>query len=308
MERLAPSDLIAWLSGELTHALGEPAGRLAISFLSRADHVEDGTTVLLIHDEGTPFAVALCSAPAAPKMVRKAMLRAQLAKAALGDRLGSAILTPLFEGEITGLTCAVLPYCRPLSSFRPACWLQRAFIRPRIVRWLRDCTERTAAQDDAAGFKESLLYVRGLAYLPRSVRASADRAYERLAVGKWRPRHALMHGDLWKGNILLRGRKFILIDWAGSAIQGYPIYDLVRLASSLRISHRALAREVSRHCAILGCAPEDARSYLLSALGHLGMNLEHFPRERYIRLVDSSIEILDRALGFLAGPVERAAA
>jgi hypothetical protein len=143
-----------------------------------------------------------------------------------------------------------------------------------------------------------------------AVRVAATMARERLAAGVFRPKYVLMHGDLWKGNILLQaGRnashtdvqrsRFAIIDWAGFEGCGYAIYDLVRLARSMRISRRRLAGELVRHCAILECTTEDARSYLLTALGHIGMTLEHFPVERYVSMSLSALSLLDEALKLL---------
>ena len=114
------------------------------------------------------------------------------------------------------------------------------------------------------------------------VREGASAALGRLEARAWEPRFCMMHGDLWKGNVLLapgyrRWNQFALIDWGASMVHGYAIYDLLRLAMSMGLSGRRLEREVSRHCKILGCDIIDAQSYLLASLGYIGMNLDQLP-------------------------------
>ena len=74
---------------------------------------------------------------------------------------------------------------------------------------------------------------------------------------------------------------FIVIDWPGAKMRGYLMYDLLRLANSMRLSTRALRREVLRHCQIVDIEPVSARGHLLAGLGYLGLNLGCFPPEVY---------------------------
>ena len=107
-----------------------------------------------------------------------------------------------------------------------------------------------------------------------------------------------MHGDLWKGNILIEpgaarpGRtrwrdRFVVIDWPGSELHGHAIYDLIRLARSMRTPDAALRAEVRRHCDVLGASIEDAMAYLLSALGYIALHLEEFPMDKYLPMVEA---------------------
>jgi hypothetical protein len=71
------------------------------------------------------------------------------------------------------------------------------------------------------------------------------------------PNYVLMHGDFWKGNILIAPKadfpaagtrwneRFVIIDWPGSITQGYAMFDLIRLAQSFRLSSNALKRDRS---------------------------------------------------------------
>ncbi len=312
MDRPTINDLSQWLEGPLADVLGDRYGKLDVSLLSQDNTVADGTTVLLLRDlAGQSRAVVLCSAPASPGKVQRAMQYAHQAKAILGASTGVHIRDPLAEGSVRGLSYAVLPYCNELSDSRPVWWIQRALLRPLIFEWLRRVTECTVRDVELAAvdrsFAEPLRRMASLEPINDRLRAAAERATERLVAGAWTPRHVLMHGDLWKDNILIRPAKraveqwkwrdrFVIIDWAGSEIHGYAMYDLVRMAQSMGLNAKNLRREVERHCRLLRCEPADAMSYLLAALGHIAMNLEHFPIDRYARMAKSCLTTLEQAL------------
>lgn len=310
MGRLTIDDLSQWLDAPLADALGIPNGKLEFSLLSAGNKVEDGTTVLLLRNPiDQSRAVVLCSPPVSPDMVKRAMDRAHQAKLILAETAGTHILDPLAQGSVQGLSYAVLPYCLGLSESR-LWWIQRALLRPLIFDWLRRATECTVRDAEPAAiernFAAPLRHMVWLKPIRGSLRAAASRAIERINDGAWIPKHVLMHGDLWKGNILIRPQhkilrrlnmsdRFVITDWAGSEISGHAIYDLVRLAESMRMNARNLGREVDRHCRLLGCEPVDAASYLLAALGHIAMNLEHFPIENYTQMAESCYSTLERA-------------
>lgn len=311
MVRPTVDDLKRWLQEPLADALGYRFGKIEISLLSQRDTVADGTTVLQVRDAaGRLRAVVLCSVPAAPDMVKRAMTRAHQAKAILGATAGAPILDPLADGCVQGLSYAVLPYCNGLSETPPLWWIQRSLLRPSILQWLRRVTECTVreVEPDAVdrSFAEPLRRVVALRANNGLLRIAAESSAERLRSGAWTPRHVLMHGDLWKGNILIRSAdldaehrgwrdRFAIIDWAGSEIHGYAMYDLVRLARSMHMNARSLREEIERHCRLLQCEAADASSYLMAALGHVLMNLEHFPIDRYTSMAVSCLETLDHA-------------
>ena len=241
------------------------------------------------------------------------MERTRLAKQALSPDLGRVILDPLLEGEIRGLSYAVLPYCQPLSNSRLVWPVQRALLSPHVFQWLERVTEATATKvhpkQIEPNFMEPLKHLAELEEMTKRVRVAARQAINRLGDGHWTPRHVLMHNDLWKGNILLdhrqvsrfgkrlRTERFVIIDWMGAMIKGYGMYDLIRLAESLKLGNRELRKQITTHCEFLDCDFTDARSHLLASLGYLGMHLEHFPLPRFVQMADSCLQKIEQIQG-----------
>jgi hypothetical protein len=188
--------------------------------------------------------------------------------------------------------------------------VQRALLAPRLLEWLFRVCASTLSEVDGSALDVSfgmplqrLTMVEGLA---PAVRHDATLALRRLCDRSWRPRHVLMHGDFWMGNVLMDrlvdeharagwADRFVVIDWAGSELRGYPFYDLVRFSLSVGMTPRALRAEVTRHSNVLGVDSLDAMSSLLSALGHLAIHLECFPMEQYLRMVHACHTAMARA-------------
>jgi hypothetical protein len=289
----------------MAEALRVPPAHLTVELLNSVASRADGPSAFRVMDaSGKSRAVLLCSAPAYPDMVERAMLRAAQARLTLAPAEAAAILTPLLQGRMLDLSFSMLRYCQPLSTRRPLSWLQRAALRPRLLDWLYKVTTHTVAAADAsqreAKFVAPLERLASMAQLGAPTRAAARRATQRLVDGSWQPRHVLMHGDLWKGNVLIDhplpeiGRthwrdRFVIVDWPGSELQGHAMYDLVRLSMSLRLGQAPLSAEVARHCAAVGADAEDAVSYLLSALGYIALHLEQFPLEKFAAMAQACL-------------------
>lgn len=289
-------------------AEGERLGRFAL--LCPASSIGDSVLKFAIRNtNGRPIAVALCSSPNSPSLVARGMQRARQAKQALGPELGRVILTPMLEGDVHGLSYTVLPYCTPLSTSRLWWRRQRSRLQPAVLTWLASSALATARRPDRAelevDFEKPLRHLADLSVMTDRVRTVAEWALARLTTRNWWPQYMLMHNDLWKGNILIDNRcvtgdpnrpwneRFVIIDWPGGQVDGYPMFDLIRLAQSLAIGHRQLHAEVVTHCRLLGCEPMDAYAYLAVAIGSMGLQLEHFPVEHYVRMSHACVEALD---------------
>lgn len=288
-------------------AVQTPIGADQVSLLEAAKGVADDVAKLLVRDRaGRPRAVVLCASPVAPELVRRGIERARLARAALGDDLGSVILEPLGEGRIDGLSYAILPYCNPVRRGRLWGRWSRARLAGPLLDWWRRCARRTARpvapEDVGDRFVRPLAEIAELEPLPADLRDDATRAIDRIERGVWSPHQQLMHGDLWLGNVLLRPAarsrrrrdRLVVIDWPGSLLDGYGLFDLLRLSTSLKLTPARLRHEVALHTEILGCGPDDARSHLLAALGHVALDLEHFPIDRFVAMSSATDRELTR--------------
>lgn len=293
-------EIIRQLKSPVANALGKNRSDICIKVFGARNGLADETLKFLIGISGeAEKAFVLCSSPNSPDMVGRSTRAARDATNILGSDLGRHVIEPLSEGSVGELSFAVYPWLNSLSQRGLRGRLQRLIVRTPVLDWLQRVTEvtRCAAITNTAltSFTDSLQYIFEETELPDSMRATAENACNELKSQEWAPMHTLMHGDLWSGNILVdpnsgarRWRdKFMIIDWAGSVVQGFPIYDLVRLAISFRLSKTALRKELSAHCDFLDCQVSQAPYYLLCALGCIGSNLEHFPKRRYLRMAQS---------------------
>ncbi len=267
----------------------------------------DDTLKLCVRDAaGVPRAAVLVSSALAPDLVARAMERAAAARRVLGFSLGRHVIEPLHTGVIQGRSFSVLPFLPPMRESGPLARLQSLWLAPQLLDWLHDAAKRTLAEVGSSGrrvrFEKPLEHLLEREGVSSRVRAAADRALVGLRDGKWAARHVLMHGDMWAGNVLLSSRGIarrpltVLIDWPGALVRGYAIFDLVRLAHSLRIRPVLLRRELERHAELLSCRPEDTLAHALAALGHHGLQLEHCPVRRYLRMVETCFDTISEAL------------
>jgi thiamine kinase-like enzyme len=164
-----------------------------------------------------------------------------------------------------------------------------------VLAWLR---EIATIDRGPASNAESCLQALARCPYP-SLRAAANDVLDRKGGNNIVLTATVMHGDLTLGNVMLdpsRSRDFMIIDWGGSSVDGFPIFDLVKFAEAVRLPTRRLRAEIAAHAGILGCAIQDTRSYLTAALGHIWLNLEQFPPERFAAMAERNLNTLDGAL------------
>lgn len=294
------------LSNPLTEVFGASIKIGEITPFGNIKGVRDETLKLMVKDSnGHKIAVVLCSSPASPNLVARGAKNSHLAKDMLGAELGNQILTPSYQSDFEGVTYIIMRYYLPLSNHRLLWYFEKAFLSPIVFRWLARMTKATVTKLNSSEIEQKfvipLQHLIELDAITDRVRAEASQALARLESGQWQPCHVLMHGDLWKGNILLDQENksqtgfFKIIDWAGSLIHGYAMYDLVRLGSSFKLTNMQMHQQIASHCQILNCDLIDARSHLASALAYLSMNLEDFPLDRFAKTGDHCFAALDNA-------------
>lgn len=296
---------------EVRDALANPVGEALVSVarvgsiepLGPNKPVEDQTYKYLVtSSEGKPLAVVLCSPSVSPDLIARGSKNAVEAKRVLGPKLGEVVLDPLGEGDIVGLSYVILPYRQPLSEKRLAAWLERRRVGPLALDWLQGLTRQTMCDVSEAElyarFKRPLWLLAEAVDATDAVRRAAEIGLRGLEQGRWTPRFVLMHNDLWKGNILLDDDGgIVVIDWPGSMVDGYGMYDLVRLAASFGLSDKALGEQVRAHCRLLGCDAKHAASHLAASLGYLLDNLDHFPMHLFLPMADQCVSRMTAAVG-----------
>lgn len=258
--------------------------------------VSDAPTRAIVLDaRGEHYAVLFVSNSFDVSYVARAVANAAAAKRVLGEDLGSVILDPIAHGEFRGFSYVLWPWHRPVTQVRGLAYLQRRLLQPRVLGWLRDATARTARRPSGAEVESTFAGPLGhLAQderLPAWSRDLARRGLERLAAGTWRPSVVLEHKDFGHWNILRPRdrahqrqfpRGFILIDWSGANLAGYPFANLLSRARTSRVSTSVLTAELRRHCQILSCESDDIMPCVLAGLGFVGGNLGHFAEADYI--------------------------
>lgn len=280
-----------------------------VDVIEHENPVADSAPKFVVRSRGgAPCGVFICSPAIAPSSVHDAVEIARRAKDALGSELGRVVLEPTATGELCGRSYAVMPWRRPLSANRLAWAAQRVLLRRHLLAWVRGAVASTlrVPSDGGAGFEVALVQAIDDPTLPPVVREAARRGAERLAAGRWVPRHALAHNDLWRGNILLEdgpawasamAGRFVFIDWGAARISGYPLYDMARVAATLRAPRRDVREEIEAFCALAGCDRIDAGSYLAAAIGHIGRNLGYCARERYLAVARECFQVVESAMG-----------
>jgi len=269
----------------------------------RGDVADSTTKACVVNARGKSVAVVLCASDRSPAMVARGVERAEQARTMLGSALGSVILKPLDTGQIEGRSYVVLPYCRTLKRSHWGWKFQRRWLVPYVLRWLHGAAEVTAVPAPA-DFATPLGHMHEHPHLSEATRHLASAALGRLDSGKWAPRHALDHNDFWKSNLMLPPADrlgprpvypFVVIDWVGANPRGHGVYDLLRFCKSMRLDAPRIDKELRTHCEALGSDRADAMGHLLASLGHIGLNIEQFPMDRYVKLVDSCVRTLHEA-------------
>ncbi len=276
--------------------LAVPPGRqLNIKLIRERSSVADGAAIYLIEDK-----LFLHLSPESfPRVALDEVIAMQNAKLRLGPDFGSVILDPI-SGDLNGRSFMALPKCRTISNNRFLAAWQRRLIRPRALLWLRGlvglATPPSEYAKDAFGAALAEL-ASSQAAIPDFIRSASLEAIGKIETKEVAPRFVPMHGDFWVGNILTsKDRPMVVIDWRGSRMDGFGIYDLIRLAASVGLSSHALSREISFHAETLGISKSHAKGYLLAAFGYYLLHLGEFPLERFLSMISTLYGVFESAI------------
>jgi hypothetical protein len=265
--------------------------------------MDDPDSKLVFLSKGRHGFVVAVSPLLFPEVVAEECIKAAQMRSQLGD-LGAPILEPLDTGRIQTSSYAVLPYRRPLSKRRGLKWLHRFWVQRHLLEWLLQVVQRRSAPCAVSRYEAALNALRTAIPADSPTATLLRTAETHLLSGRFVPLASPMHGDLWKGNVLhgVGTTTFTLVDWRGSEIDGFPIFDLVRAAESFGLSPKVLCRELQHHRLALDCQMEDLPIYLLGALGHYAAHLGEMSPALFCTMADVCARHLLSALELAASP------
>jgi hypothetical protein len=307
LPEIALTDLKSAIRENLENALNELGLSQDLSVIRTESSVADGVAVFAV-GRGNKRAILLLSPTKFPDVISQELTKAAAMRNHLGELLGSVIMLPLAQGCLLNRSYALMPFQRPFNNNRIFFALQKHQIKSQVIEWVQNVNERhntiPASTDDREQFVLPLQHLYAMPAADPCIRDAASTALNRPQKGRFRPRFVPMHRDLWKGNILRKIRdhgdtttahRFVIIDWRGSRIKGFPIFDLVRVSSSFELAPDQFNAEVIRATKILECDPVDARSYVTTALGEIAINLDQFPLDRFLQLARDCLSELRKA-------------
>jgi hypothetical protein len=258
---------------DLIVAINEIARRPAGVDVIRAGSTTPDSAAIALVREGAARYIVQISPVGYPNIVATACERARTFAVAVGPSLARAIVLPITEGVYDGRSFACFPFHPAFRHDRWTWWYLRSRTSAALLDWLEDIARlRQPAGDAGDGYHQSLSALAAVAGMDKEIRSAAMAAADRLDKGDAIPCHVPMHGDLWRGNILKPAstglQPFAIIDWGGSRVEGYPIFDLVRMALSYKLPLAQLRHALRRHAALMQCDERNVDVHLLAALGH----------------------------------------
>lgn len=303
MAVLTPDALAAAVAEDAASGLGGALDPVSLAWIARPggkSAVEDATFAVTVDGhQARDNAVILISNRDFPGMVAEAVEKIETASAAVSPATAARLHRPTLTGQVEGCSYAVFARLRPLLEGRILRRVETFVLAPHVVDWLVDLAKdsRTHLDPDAVhdGFAAPLEHLAAEPPLAPEIRQTARRFRARLEDTALFS--AVEHGDFWSGNVLLepdgarfstaRQGGFKIIDWGGSTTSGSPFVDLTRyLMSTHRQKSRRPRHYIEQYRTALGVAPDDVALYGLAALGRIGLNLNAFPKPRYLLLVE----------------------
>ena len=256
---------------------------LKIGLVRENSSVADGASIYSIGD----LYVVVVSPHRFPNVAAEEAAANERVRSHLSGRLASLIIDLVISDTLPdGRSFAVFPRGTPLSNNRVRFALQKRRAKPAILNWLRDVAAYAQQPNRIAQieFEKSLAALNDVSSLAEEIRGAAKIGLAQLS----NPRFCLMHGDLWKGNILFASdRSLKIIDWRGSRVDGYGFFDLARFAHSFGVRGLELEAEISAHASAMNIPAGDVLTYVLAGCGHVLRHLEEFPLPHFVKMVEN---------------------
>lgn len=241
-------------------------------------------------------AVLMVSNNKFPDFVDRAVVNSLQAQRNLSSRAAVVVLSPIYEGRFLNLSYAVWQKHRPLSKVKLFRKFQKIRLESKIFLWLHQIAKDTVVHDLEKStidncIRAPLECIESNSKLSSGLRQNAEQALQYLGSGRWNPVSILQHSDFWLGNILLLKNTprssmnyygFCVIDWGGAQYNGVPVIDMVRYSVSANVTAQKARSELLKYTNTVQILPDELTYYLLISLGRIGLNLEQFPKNRYL--------------------------
>lgn len=291
----------------LCDALGDR--NIGVSQLGASASTEvviDQTRKFLVTSSAGKKYVLIVSNAKFPLTVGKAISRLQDARSRLGAQTRNVAEMPVHHGVSEGVSYALWAYRFPLSNNRFYLYAQKQLLVPKLTAWLSSVARETRRDDLTpeelgSNFIEPLELLISRPELGATLSRLSQDTLARMRAGQFKPVHVLQHGDLWRGNVLIKGplgllspseNGFIVIDWGSAKVSGYPFIDLLRFTMSFNLSPAETARHVNSMRRVIRCEPEDVAAHVACSFAKLYQEIDNFPEQNFIGLCESSIRHL----------------
>lgn len=267
--------------------------------------VRDSGVVFLVDGVNTDDdAVLTVANEQFPASVSESVKKIDSLVAKLDPGLGRHILQPSSSGKYNQVSYALWSRHRPISGNRILRRIQVISVHGKLVNWISDIggmsrrpveTQQQLEQQHL----EPLRFLIDQASFPDKIKRLAEATLQSITAGIFRPFSVIQHGDFWYGNILLdkswpcslrSAIPFLVIDWRGANLSGYPFIDMLRYLESIGTDSNGVTRHILEYGSNCNLSPADILHYTCSYAGHLGLNRDEFPFERYLRLIENLIE------------------
>ncbi len=298
------SELIATLCA----AISDPHPKFK-PIIDDKDHPADHTYVFMVTSQNGCKYVLIISNNQYPKMVRRAIDKIQEAKSILYGWPQNVVEMPILIGDLNNNSYGLWLFRNPISKNRYIRFVQKIVLGNKVKAWLETIAAQTRKNDLSQdtinnNFIEPINALLTISKLTHLLSNDCHIVLANISSGNFKPIHVLQHSDLWHGNILISNvfrlfnpsnNGFVIIDWAGSRISGYPFFDLITLSISLNNYPAKTTRYIESMMLIFKCSRADVLAYYLCALGKLYQELENFPEDRFVNLCENSLNHLTLA-------------
>lgn len=272
------------------------------------DAVADSSYIFFIDGKNREHDITLIlSNKDFPETVRNACILATSIYQRLELEEQRHVVIPLLEGWYDGRSYAVFPRLEGFSNSRALRFAQKRFVKPKVAEWLANVTIQTknycnGPDETSRAFIEPFEYLASDIKLSLAIRKFAETYLSIDIRKKFQLFTSVHHGDFWSGNILAKrgsvpgfgflSGEFRIIDWGTARLDGYPCIDIIRFATSLSRKTNTAGQFVHQYANATAISREEVGIYAMASLGRLGLELDQFPKPRFLAMTEWVFDFL----------------